>query len=261
MTTFAAVSPAGAVAQDPPSQPPTTVAALTAPPGGSIVRQTLPIVAASAAAIVQFAVDGVNYGSPVAVSGGYARKTWDTYGLPGGQHEVSAADCNAFGCSTPSSGTYLVQNEAPSITSPASSGVVSNAVRIQIATADPVPQVRLSVDGSPVGAPVAVSNGKAAISWASAAVANRSHTLVVSSCSSAGACGGESATVQVAVRNAAPVVTSPTAGQVVARHATFTATGPAGGKLFRLDGAVIGFDAVALRRGAQLRPAGGAGTP
>jgi subtilisin family serine protease/flagellar hook assembly protein FlgD len=225
--------------------PPTSTPSLTSPTNAAVVTGSATAAVTSGAPSVQFAVDGNNLGTPVAVSGGSAAKPYETWGYPAGSHTVTARDCNAYGCSVGvATATVTVQNPPPTITAPTASDSVHDDVAVTVTTSDAVPLVRLSVDGVPVGAPVAVVNHAATLTWPSAGFSNASHTVSVADCASTGACAS-SASVTVTLANATPTPDSPSVGQVVTGATSLTGSSTSGGLLFRLDGGVVGFDSSA----------------
>jgi flagellar hook assembly protein FlgD len=138
----------------------------------------------------------------------------------------------------------VLQQVDPDVTAPVSGANVSGAVGVTAQVSDGAPLATLWVDGQPQGDPVAVSGGAVTLTWLSAGVANGAHQVGVAACGSAGHCAAPSQ-VPVTVANAAPVLVAPAANALVSGSTTLSATGPAGGKLFRRNGVDIGFDATA----------------
>ena len=230
-----------ALQQLPPNDAPT----ITSPAQGSFVAGALQLTASSTAPAVQFAVDGKPVGALQTVSSGTAGLVWESWAVADGNRSLTASACNAFGCGSPSAPvTVTVQNPAPVITSPVADEVVQDVVAVRATVSAGAPKARLSVDGVPVGPAVAVMDCVATLPWPSAGSPDGQHLLTVAACSSAGLCSSDSA-VTVSVLNVAPVVTRPLENQLVSGPTTLTATGPSGGKLFRRNGVVVGFDGAA----------------
>ncbi|MGN6696364.1 MAG: Ig-like domain repeat protein, partial [Aquihabitans sp.] len=109
---------------------------------------------------VQFTVDGVAFGGPVAVSGGTAVSP-STDALTAGGHTVSAAYSgdDAFGPSTSSSTSFTVAKKASSTTvvdvrPDIPSAGEDVAVDLSVSPAPAGGTVQLALDGTDVGAPI-----------------------------------------------------------------------------------------------------------
>jgi subtilisin family serine protease/flagellar hook assembly protein FlgD len=229
--------------------PPSTVPSLTSPAPGAFVGGAVGLTASSSStapdATVRFLVDGAAVGTPVALSTGSATTSWESWGTTEGTHQLTAQDCDSFGCGQASAPVSVtVQNTAPTITAPTDGSTVSDTTDVTATTSDGAPKVRLTVDGVVVGAPVAVSAGTAHLAWGTAGYANGAHAVSVAACTSAGACG-VSSSVSANVTNTAPVVTSPKVGQLVSGSFTLGATASSGAVQFLVDDKQVGFDASA----------------
>jgi subtilisin family serine protease/flagellar hook assembly protein FlgD len=101
---------------------------------------------------------------------------------------------------------------APVVTAPSGGAVVSGSTALS-ATSD-APSVSFLVDGTPLGAPVAVSGGAASTTWPTWGVQNGAHQVSARPCNALG-CGPVSATVAVTVDNHSVAIASPTSGAAV----------------------------------------------
>ncbi|MFM6851108.1 MAG: S8 family serine peptidase [Terrabacter sp.] len=134
----------------------------------------------------------------------------------------------------------LRPDTVPALTSPSNGAAVSGSVTLTAASA--AAKVRFLVDGSVVGAPVAVANGTASAVWSTWGRPNGAHTVSAVDCSVKDLCSPASTQVAVTLSNAAPAVTSPRPSQTVSGSATFTATAPGGAVAFVIDGVQRGLD-------------------
>ena len=135
----------------------------------------------------------------------------------------------------------LAPESVPALTSPADGDTVSGAVPLSAASS--APKVRFLVDGTPLGAPVPTSDGKASTTWLSWGLKNAPHTVTAVDCSPSDVCSSQtSAGVGVTVDNAAPALTSPKPSQTLSGSATFSATAPGGAVAFLVDGVSRGVD-------------------
>ena len=137
----------------------------------------------------------------------------------------------------------LRPDSVPTLTQPAIGVTVAGLVPLSATSA--APKVHFLLDGTPVGAPVATSAGVASTTWTSWGAASGSHAVTAVDCSLRDLCNAQATQMAVALANAAPVVTSPTASQMLTGSATLTATAPGGGVAFLIDGVRRGFDATA----------------
>ncbi len=116
--------------------PATTIPIITPLPNGTTAAGSVTISASSSAPSVQFYLDAVAFGPPVAVVAGTASVEWSTWGLANSSSYVwTAADCNSFGCNptTSTAVTVTVDNQAPTVTAPADGATTASNVSIQAA--------------------------------------------------------------------------------------------------------------------------------
>jgi flagellar hook assembly protein FlgD len=185
--------------------PPTTTPTITSPVAGA-VDSDVNVSATSTAPSVQFYLDAIEFGSPVAVAAGTASTTWPTWGLANaGSHTWTAADCNDIGCNTTQSAgvTVTVDNEAPVVTAPTDGATTSTSPRLQ-ATA-PGGGLAFAVDGGLVG-----FDGTAPYSYSVAGpLTEGAHSMTVQECDTSGsACDGPVAGTNFTVKALHPAVTS-----------------------------------------------------
>ena len=224
--------------------PPATVPSITSPAPAAVLSAAQDVVVSSTASSVQLYVDGKPVGSPVGVSNGTATAPLSTWGFVNGSHTLGAADCNSHGCGGLGTVDVSFSNTAPSITGPADASTVHGTLPVTATSG--APAVRFSVDGTSIGLST-VTSGTATGSWETAGLANGTHTLSAAACNLDGSCG-DATSVSVTVADAAPVITSPKAGQLVSSTTTFTSTDPdAGGIAYSVDGNRIGFSGTGAR--------------
>lgn len=197
------LSPARAFAD---TVPPTTTPAITAPVNASAVDSDVVVTATSTAPTVQFYLDTIAFGSPVAVATGTASTSWPTWGLANaGSHTWTAADCNEIGCNTTQSPgvTVTVNNAAPVVTAPADGATTSTSPTLQ-ATA-PGGGIAFGVDGGLVG-----FDATAPYSFAVAGpLTEGAHSMSVQECDTSGsACNGPTAGANFTVAALHPSVNS-----------------------------------------------------
>ena len=219
---------------------------------GQAVTFTATLTPSTAGGTVQFRVDGSTFGAPVVVNGGVAASA-ALASLPVGTHTVMAeygGDATHVASAGSLAGGQVVglASSAVTVTSDHDPSMFGQAVTFT-ATVTPAGAggtVQFKVDGSAVGAPVAVSGG-VATSTAIASLSVGTHTVDAdysgdgSYAASAGSLSGgqivNTATTSVAV---ASNHNPSTFGQAV----TFTATmspAPAGGTVqFKVDGSSLG---------------------
>jgi subtilisin family serine protease/flagellar hook assembly protein FlgD len=135
----------------------------------------------------------------------------------------------------------LRPDSAPVLTQPADTATVAGVVPLSASST--AAKVRFSVNGTPVGAPVATVAGAASTTWTSWGGANGPRTVSAVDCSLGDLCNTASTPVSVTLANAAPAITSPTASQTLSGSGTFTASASGGGVAFMIDGVRRGFDA------------------
>ena len=141
---------------------------------------------------VQLVVDGVNFGSPVAISGSTnsatAQVMISTIGVSGNPHSVSANFVNSDGNFAGSNGALAggqTVNPAPTSTGVTSSlnpsifgqsvtftATVTNTAGASISTATPTGSVQFVVDGVNFGSPVPVSGSGTSVTASSTATSN-----------------------------------------------------------------------------------------
>ncbi len=222
--------------------PPATTPTLTSPVAASLVGGEVSLAASSGSSSVSFFVNGAKVAGPVNTGSGVAQAAWPSWGTLDGPVDITAADCNAYGCGPVSPVVRVtIQNPAPTISSPSDGTQVQGLVPLTVTTTDAAPKVRVSVDGTPIGAAVAVSDHTVQVPWPTGGYANSAHTVSVAACTAAGACGSSSS-VSLTVANEAPVLTSPKAGQLVSGSFTLSATAASGALAFLVDGTQVGID-------------------
>ena len=185
---------------------PDTVPTVTAPADGGSVVGAVPLSVTSSAAKVSFAVDGVAVGQPVPVVGGAASVTWSTWGITNGTHTITVVDCSVADlCNTaPAQVSATVANEAPSVTSPTPSQLLTGTATFTASA--PGGAVAFLVDGVRRGldttAPYTLSASISSLS-------DGYHTLTVVGCSVTGVCNGPaSSPVTFRAVSLHPVITS-----------------------------------------------------
>jgi flagellar hook assembly protein FlgD len=219
---------------------PVTVPTITAPADTATVAGDVPVTATSTAASVQFYVDGIALGTPVAVDTGTASTTWSTWGTANGAHTLTAADCSGVDCnvtvSTPVGVTLT--NTDPAVTAPADGADTDASPTI---TADaPGGGVAFFLDGTQVG-----FDGTAPYSFDVAGpLTLGDHTASVTECDAADTvCAGPVAptvTFHVAVPATVPAITAPADAASVAGDVVVTATSTAPSVQFFLDDVALG---------------------
>lgn len=165
---------------------PGTTPTLTAPTNGASVTGDVALSATSTATTVQFLVDGVDLGSPVAVSTGSAATSWPTDGVANGSHTIAAADCDSVpSCGTPSASVSVtVANVAPVLTSPTASETVGTATTLTATASEG--GVEFFVDGVAAG-----FDGTAPFTQSVTGLTEGGHTAGAQACNTAGtACAG-----------------------------------------------------------------------
>jgi flagellar hook assembly protein FlgD len=143
--------------------------------------------AVSTAAFVQFTVDGTNFGTPVAVTGGNAATTpFDSWGYSNGDHVFAAADCATAAlpdCNLPATVTQTValDNSAPVMTAPADGSTISGALSLTATSSGG--GVQFLIDGTPVGF---VGSAPYTFVYVGAPLTVGSHTVTAVQCSTDG---------------------------------------------------------------------------
>ena len=184
---------------------PITVPVITAPVAGSVAGDVA-VTATSTAPTVQFYLDSVAFGGPVAVVSGTAATTWPTWGLPNaGSHTWTAADCNGIGCNTTTSAgvTVTVANQDPVVTTPVNGATTGSSLTLE-ATA-PGGGLAFLVDGVRVG-----FDGTAPYSFAIAGpLTDGTHSMFVQECDVTGVdCNGPTAGANFTVVTLHPAITA-----------------------------------------------------
>ncbi|WP_421121173.1 Ig-like domain repeat protein [Aquihabitans daechungensis] len=227
----------------------TSVAANPAAPAvGDAVSLTATVAPADATGTVQFTIDGAAFGAPVPVSGGTATSS-STSSLAVGDHPITATFSGADHAGSVGSGTVSVGKTATTIDVDVDpvAPVVGDDVTFtaSVAPAAATGTVQFTVDGTPLGSPVALTGGEAT-SPALADLARGGH-LVEAAYSGDGTHAAAttglvpfevtrtSTTTSMAVEPAAPK-----RGEDVSFTATI-APNPGGGTVqFRVDGSPVG---------------------
>jgi flagellar hook assembly protein FlgD len=214
---------------------------ITAPPAGN-VSGNVTVTATTAAPLVQFYLDDVAFGTPVAVAAGSASTQWPTWSLADGAHSWTAAECDALGCNpVPSSAVAVtIDNTPPAFTSPTEGATVAGDVTVAVTTA--APKVQFALDGVAFGSPVTVAvGGDAAVQWSTFGLVNGPYSWTAAECDALG-CNPAESTVNVTLGNAAPSITSPISGGATGPAVTIDASSSGGGLAFFLDGSQVAFD-------------------
>ncbi len=177
--------------------PPAGLPSLVAPPPGNTVSGQTTVTATSSAAKVQLTLADLS--QLVAVAGGTASASFETYGLAGAQ-TVTATDCSRIGqcASASASSTTTVANPAPQLTAPAD-GSDASADTVTASAATSGGAVRFLIDGEHVATDSAAPF-RAALS--TERLTDGQHTVSAVQCRSDGAVcdfgNATSATVSVA---------------------------------------------------------------
>jgi hypothetical protein len=215
------------------------VVAITAPAPGATVSGNNVTVSATATASsgltvtgVQFQVDGVNQGAPVAVSP--FNIVLDSTGFSNGSHSLVAVATDSAANSTSSTAIGITVNNNPTvaITAPAPGATVSGSSVAMSASASAVTgltiaRVQFKVDGVAVGAPVTASPYNLVLD--STKLTNGSHSLVAVATDSANNTA-TSVAVSITVSNnvTTVVITAPLPGATVSGNMAVTATATPG---------------------------------
>ena len=159
---------------EPEPDPVSTATTVTGPSSavvGVATQLSATVSPANAVGAVQFSVDGSAVGAPVPVSAGSASLS-HTF-EHGGDHTVTAAfassDPTEFTSSADSAGLTVSVDAVPTttdITGPSTATVgTPSTLTATVAPTAAAGTVQFSVDGAPVGAPVSVAAGTAALSY------------------------------------------------------------------------------------------------
>jgi flagellar hook assembly protein FlgD len=217
---------------------------LNTSPVGPTVDGDVTVTATTAAPLVQFYLDSVAFGAPIAGNGTSASVQWPTWSRPDGDHTWTAANCDVNGCNATKSAPLVrtINNTPPAFSTPTDGASVSGVVTVTATTA--APEVQFELDDVAFGAPVTVSAGSASVQWPTFGIVNGSYDWTAAACDDNG-CSTEVSTISVTLANAAPTITSPASGDVTPADVTINATSTGGGLAFFVDGAQVGFDATA----------------
>ena len=211
---------------------------------------------------VQFAIDGTDYGGPVALSSGTASFSDAALTVAGSPHTVTAVYTSSDGNFSGSSGS-LQQFVTPANTTTTVASSVNPSVYGQVVTftatvaanspdaGTPTGSVQFAIDGTDYGGPVALSSGTASFSDAALTAAGSPHTVTAVYTDSDGNFSGSSGSLQQFVTPANTTTTvassvNPSAyGEPVTFTAIVAADGPDGGTptgsvQFAIDGTNYG---------------------
>lgn len=218
---------------------------------------------------VQFQIDGVNAGSPVALSGGTAQIGRSNLSI--GNHTVSAVYSPGAGF-TGSTGTLTggqtvaKADSSTAVTSSPDPSVYGQNVTLTATVGAlapgsglPTGTIQFLVDGSPLGSPVSLSAGVAQISTANMSVGGRAIGATYSGDANFnGSTASDGHTVSAAATTTSVGSSLPTStyGQSVTFTATVAAAAPGSGTP---GGTVSFFDGAAPIAGCQNLPLNGSG--
>ncbi|MGC4121613.1 MAG: Ig-like domain repeat protein [Myxococcales bacterium] len=216
---------------------------------GQSVTFTATLLPGTATGTVQFAVDGANLGTAVAVSGGTATSIATT-SLSVGTHSVTATYAPTGSYLASSSSMTQTVTAASTTTALASSLNPSLFGQTVTFTATMTPAgatgtVQFRADGSNLGSPVALSGGVATYATSSLAVGTRAITAIYSGDGNYLTATGSLSGGQV-VNKATPTMALASSlnpslfGQTVTFTATMTPAGATGTVQFRADGSNLG---------------------
>jgi flagellar hook assembly protein FlgD len=178
-------------------------AQLSAPADATAVTGDVTLSATSAGTAVQFAVDGVALGGPVATIAGTATTTWSTWALTlGSSHTITAAGCDGAVCSAPGTPATVTVANAAQITAPTNGKTTGAATTLRASA--PTPAVRFYIDGVAKGL-----DNTAPFELAVSGLAEGAHQVAVRGCNATGtACAAISSTAGFNVRVLHPTITS-----------------------------------------------------
>jgi len=220
---------------------------VTAPANGSYVTTTTPFFTGTAEANskVRIYVDGVLVDSTTANGSGAWSDT--SAALAQGSHTIKVTATDAAGNTSvfSNTNTFTVDSIAPNapvVTAPVNGSYVTTTTPLFTGTAEANSKVRIYVDGVLVDSTTA--NGSGAWSDTSAALAQGSHTIKVTSTDAAGNTSVFSNTNTFTVDNVtpnAPIVAAPANGSTVATTTpTFSGTAEANSKVrIYVDGVLV----------------------
>jgi hypothetical protein len=241
---------------------------------GDAVTFTATVSPHPASGSVQFSVDGVDFGAPVAVGSGGVAVSEAIASLDAGSHDIEATfsgTANYTSSVGPLTQTVLRRATTTAVTSDVNPSVFGDTVTLT-ATVSPAPaagSVQFSIDGVPAGGPVAISGGSAAL--VTATLAPGTHDIdaeFTGSQNFAPSTGELTQTVALvpSTTTLANTPGSPNAGALFTLTATVTGvpsgSSPTGTIQFAINGANVGSPVpVSLLGTASLNtPAPAAGT-
>src|SRR5439155_839584 len=196
---------------------------LTSPAANAIVTGTIAVAAAasddSGVVSVQFAVDGVNLGTPRTAAPYVAE--WNSVTAPNGVHVLSATARDGAGNQQTATVSVTVANDttAPtvSLTNPTANSLVTGTIAFGAVASDDVAVagVQFGIDGINLGAEVGADPFQT--TWNSATVPNGAHVLTATARDAAGNQRTASVTVHVANDTTPPnvTITNPADGAIV----------------------------------------------
>ena len=243
---------------------------------GETVTFTATVSGVDSDGTVQFSIDGVDFGSPVAIDASGEAVSDAISTLTAGDHDIAATyagSTNYDGSTGTLTQTVFRADTTTNVTSDDNPSVYGDDVTFT-ATVAPEPAagtVQFSIDGAPVGAPVAVVGGDASL--VQSGLAPGAHQIDAEFLGSANfkpSTGGVAQTVDKLSSTTVVTITPtvPTAGASVTLKATITgslsASIPSGTVQFSIDGSPTGSPVTVSGLGIATRtmtaPAAGAHT-
>ncbi len=204
----------------------------------------------ASAGTVQFSIDGSDFGAPVAVDASGEAQSDSISSLGAGDHDIAATFSgtgNYDGSTGTLTHTVTRADTTTSVVSDGSPSLFGDDVTFT-ATVSPVPasgSVQFAIDGSPVGAPVALTGGEATL--VAPGLSAGVHQVDAAFLGSANYKSSSDSVVQtVSKRSSATALVNtplvPQAGSSVTFQATITGGGPVpGGTVqFSVDGSPMG---------------------
>ena len=166
---------------------------------------------------VEFKLDGVNLGAAIFRVGSTYSAVWNTAGISGGSHTLSAMATDAAGNTATSTVSITTGGTAPSISiaAPANASYVNGGVITVTANATAsagVTGVQFKLDGANLGAVVIGAGPTYNFLWNTAGVKNGAHTLSAVATDAAG--NTATATVSVTMDATPPTVSMTAPGTV-----------------------------------------------
>ncbi|WP_433764853.1 beta strand repeat-containing protein [Prescottella agglutinans] len=248
---------------DPDVETALTVQAPTTATTGTSVDLTATVNPSNAQGSVQFKDNGANIGSPVTVSNGAAvlPHSFDSAGA----HSITAEFTGAAGFTNATAAAHEVTvtdpNVETSLTVQAPTTATTGTSVDLSATVNPANaqgSAQFMVNGNPVGAPVAVSNGAASLPYTFNAAGSFQVTAEFTGAAgfTNSSAAGQSVTVSDPVQQTELSVTVPATaetGTPVTLSATVTPQNAQGSVQFKIDGSPVGA-AVAVSNGVAALP-------